>query len=745
MHRPSINFVILETSDFTAAHVAYQIAGWHNRQRTGAYWLPSVSHLLTTSLAKTLSSLAIPYTVRRLGDVQTQMPEELAVFVLGMSTNAPNSESFANSYRLLHQAKHVEFGVHRSNKPNMDNQRLPYVLGIGSEGAIGAFKFGILSGRHVVTVPDWLSVEHALAALPRAASFFVAPGSDLSADALRAFYAVVAKVRNRLPVGFFYPFGELERDYFMLKAFIYSLAQIPDNLPFNFLFPLEPNEGYISESGSQWGAGRFLTAEQLSHSLERPSEFLAATAHSNGVDMSLGEVVLCARSDDTEVNSSTRVMPCFKGAECSRKTVTNHLLRPSKINSIVTMLYTCWGAVLKDHIYDPRSSLLFDLVKSPTVCSITTTYSSALMDNAAGLTMAERYAKRHRLGHIVRDINLAHFRKFGDAPHALILFGDPEFCRVSVRTVATTTDMKVPYLRRLQSRVALQAEKTPLADAVTECAQNAMTELALAALAHVRAVLAAHRALNIKVINTGSEYSAQLLERLYLGLTRYMLRSEQRAKHHFDRKGANRSYRAEMQRFQSAFFGFYVSVVCNLGGLLHLQSDGRFRAARAAKVSHRGTCPYCHSVAAVAVQEMVGHKHIMRKLVKCDNCAVISDGSPLFENATIDCDSHWEIGGNAKKLKIRLDLRADGHELAYLAGVVLEPFLKRKSPPPFVRSKTGIAMRGATQLIVEIECPHLPPDSTAGCFFLNALVCLGEHHIFLRRSIYLHQENLETV
>jgi hypothetical protein len=732
MGRHPEKFVIVSTPDAASEQAGYLIAAWNNRAQASTRWLPAASGALAQALSRTLAALGAEHELVSCDAARARADDGLARFL----AQAAGKETLADAYHALYAGRHLALDDPETASAADDGERLPYVLGIGPEGIAEAFKFGLLSGRRVATLGAWPSAARELAALANASSIYVAPGPGLHADAIGDFHAALAKLGNTAAIGFFYPFGAMESAFFMLKSLIYAVAAIPENLPFHFLFPLEATEGHVAGSGSSWSSGRFCSAPQLVERLAQPSEFFAATAHSNGVDMGLGEVVLCARREDVDYTAAQRVMPCFKGGDCSRKTASNALLRPAHIRSIVTMLYTCWGAVLKNHIYDSASSLLFDLVKSPTVCSITTTYSSAFMDTGAGLALAERYARQEKVGNIVRDLNARHFQDFGDSPHTLLLFGDPEFCRASSRSIADAADLAVPYVRKLLSRISVPPSRTQAA----RQARNAMPP-ALAALAHLRAVLVGHRVLNIKALNAPGAHASQLLDRLYLAQTRNALRTQQRARHGAEQPDGRPAYLAELQKFQSALFSLYVSVVSNLGGLLHLQSDGLFRAATMAAPARQCACPYCGGGARITTQKMAGQKFVERKLLKCDNCAVIFDGSPAFESAAIVCDARWEIAATPR-LTIEVEI-ATARDVVYFAGIVIEPFLKRRLPSPLMRAEKGMARGGGKALTIAFALPELAPGLTPGCYFLNALVCVGEQHAFLRRTIYLTEKNLE--
>lgn len=739
-HHPE-KFMIVSTPDAASEHVGYLIAAWNNRAQTSTRWLPSASEALTQALSRTLAALGAEHEVVSCDAARALANDGLARLLAQAAGKASSNDTLADAYHALYDGQHLTLESKETASVAYDGEQLSYVLGVGPDGIAEAFKFGLLSGRRVATLRAWSSAASDLAALANASSIYVAPGPGLDADAIRDFHAALAKLGNTAAIGFFYPFGAMESTFFMLKSLIYAVAAIPENLPFHFLFPLEATEGHVAGSGSSWSSGRFCSAPQLVERLAQPSEFFAATAHSNGVDMGLGEVVLCARRDDADYCASERVMPCFKGGDCSRKTASNALLRPSDIRSIVTMLYTCWGAVLKNHIYDSASSLLFDLVKSPTVCSITTTYSSAFMDTGAGLALAERYARQEKVGSIVRDLNARHFQDFGDSPHTLLLFGDPEFCRATSRSIVDAADMAVPYVRKLLSRISLRPVKPASRTQAAKQARNPMPP-ALAALAHLRAILVGHRVLNIRALNAPGAHASQLLDRLYLAQTRHTLRTQQRSRHGAEQLDTQPAYLAELQKFQSALFTLYVSVVCNLGGLLHLQSDGLFRAATMGATSRPCACPYCGGGARITTQEMAGQKFVERKLLKCDNCAVIFDGSPAFESAAIVCDPGWEIEGKPR-LAIEVEIDTAERDVVYFAGIVIEPFLKRRLPSPLIHAEKGTARGGGKALAIDFALPGLAPGLTPGCYFLNALVCVGEQHAFLRRTIYLTEQNLE--
>src|SRR5690606_21914277 len=194
---------------------------------------------------------------------------------------------------------------------------------------------------------------------------------------------------------------------------------------FLFSFPLERKNEVFSTEQSTFLIGPGSSLNALGNKQATLHEFFFTTAHSNGVDLGLGSMVLCGRGGHEPQRRFVESMPCFSGAQCSRKTPSNTIVGPSDLKTAIAFLYTCWGVLLHGATYHPETSLAHQFALSPHTGCLLTTYTMSLLDRAAGPYLAELYNAGLPLGEAVERLNQRHFLRYQDESDVVILFGDP--------------------------------------------------------------------------------------------------------------------------------------------------------------------------------------------------------------------------------------------------------------------------------------------------------------------------------
>lgn len=713
---PGIRFGIIEHDAASATLDAWVLAGARAADAPGMCWLPSGNHALTARLERTLAFVGAAWTVDVLDAAAVARELE--------ARGAHLPEGGAALQRLTTGAAARIGGEWAPGQP--------VVLGIGEDGALQACKFALLARRSVQLVPDRDALPAAMLTLARARSLLIAPGPTFDSELLRALDAAMEEAGVDIPHGWLYPFGCVERDYALLKCVIFGRAAAPEPRPFHLMFPLEANADVRAPNGDRWVFGQALPAADSVSLLQKPADFLAITGHSNGVDMGVGAAVLCPR-EGCAPPDAYRVLPCFHGAECSRKSPRNELCAGSSIGSLVTMLYTCWGVVLHRHIYDVRGSLLFDIVKSPATGAIVATYASTLMDANASVDLAQQYGMQVRIGDAVQSVNAEHYRRYRDMRHALVLFGDPEHRNAHQRLLLDDALRQTEPIARLLQRRCRDAAEVGLDDA-RQCASASEIARRIAAIDHLRLVVAGHRALHLEAIGPALAKVGEGIDRLWLWQTRHLLRARQYGPTVARLPGAN--YFRELQHVQAGLFEFFGGMVAHLGGALHLQMDGLFCDDETSSRRIRSTCPYCGSASWRVMQRMVADDRVSRHCHKCDNCAVVQDGDASIAEARFVAQNLWP---RALGAGFRLYARFATEPLRrpFLAGAVIEPFHKRRQPPPMCVVQTGTVEPGSNVLDVAFEAQPLPQGLVCGSYFLNGLILVGERHVVMRRAIYV--------
>lgn len=171
-------------------------------------------------------------------------------------------------------------------------------------------------------------------------------------------------------------------------------------------------------------------------------------AHSDGVDAALGALWACPLASDREDDDATRVPRCELNGTCHRldqpvaeALASGLLLDPRLVAGRVVLWNTCYGVVPRDAFVDHRHGFGLQLVDSPQIGALVTSYSLKLVQLGVTLKFAEALLRGQPVGKVLR--------KSADDPEShscgsVCLFGDPRVAAVPQATTPFATIRRAP-------------------------------------------------------------------------------------------------------------------------------------------------------------------------------------------------------------------------------------------------------------------------------------------------------------
>ncbi|MFI0206878.1 MULTISPECIES: hypothetical protein [Streptomyces] len=612
------------------------------------------------------------------------------------------------------------------------------VLALGPEAYPTARRFGLLTGRPVIQsmlVPS----SKELKGLQGSRSVTVVPPPDWRTRDLIDFLSTLRDSGFSSPVGFLYPLGARIRELFMLKSVLFGIAeQSPSR--YRLLYPLEGSSKKFTASDADVIVGRGGGVDDIATLLNTPGDYLFATPHSNGVDMALGDLIMCAREDrSTRTAPPARSLPCFFDAPCSRLNPSRKLFAATRIKSKVVFLYTCWGLMLKDSVYAAEESLGQRFASSPYTAALMTTPALSLLDRAAGLLVGDLLREGRTVGASLNELNKLHFDRYSDTRDVAVLVGDPELCLSAQETSLT---------RQLASNVEYQSftQEVGLRPYAIKAAKNldrTPTEF-YAAFDYSRCVAAGTEGLG----KVGLTKSARILEARTKSLWASSLTLDARrsqaeiaAVPHSMAASCERG----LMRLQDAWIEYFKSLVGTLGGYVRLQSDRYFEPD--AKRTGQENCPYCNGAARKIALRLAGATRGRRHIIECASCGTVLDAMAPMTSAVLRSPVDTVQGGNVALTAeisisskwISRNIRMSAQPIA--AVMLLEPFNKAEGATPLsvtLRATASVCSSHPT-VHIEFDPLHIPKNLSAGTYYLDGLIMFGPFPTVLRKTITVTQ------
>lgn len=705
--------VIITADDESQKLLSYSIAGKRNADGENTLFLPAGSEQMKSALEATLSSYALSYEIAPVGEMESDGTQTL-------------QKDFPTLFQALHPGKFLDVSK-QQKAPSLD-ANIPVIGAIGQDGLELACMFGILSGRALVysTIED---KEKLLRASELASSLFLALGPDTTLESVQEIHEIRATLVNNPAIGFFYPFGEFQREYMALKAFLLSKLKPALKQALFFDFMLNESREFSVEN-AHFMLGVKHAPERVRELLSNPRDFLFIRAHSNGIDSLFGPYALCAKKEFAQISDSLpdRALPCFSGEACYR----NHkyeLLEVSAIQSTVIALGTCYGTLYRGSLYDVETSISHQLVSLPRTTALISTFGTTRLDNGLSGVYLTNELKHESLGSAVGNYNTAWYHAYEEWREVVYLFGDPEF---SVRESDFTVDEdlleKHPDLSHYLSKVHHYRFDTRWGGALTERAPEWIQPGFLSSLEYHRLLL--------NFFNTPRDYPLPDKEELYTYLEKAqvflnqfwancLLLNKHMSSEHPDHLNVESA-----QQFLTNGIGhlqkLLIEIFLRIPYLSTIQMSPYFPNDEESRTSETISCPYC--------KQKTVHKStaatsfgagIARANQECLNCSLILDGSPVFNHVEILGEDYASVGSSQElSVKLSTPLRGPFH---FRMALLLEPFESKKTNEMPRIQAGGTLQIDAEEFVLKLPKIELPENLECGQRKWRLLLLFNEH------------------
>ena len=604
----SINIWFLECDSVDALAKAYYISCCLNKNINDSIYIPALSNATSENIKETLKFLGKGFQTTTLEEsvkVGERLNCKLENNLLDISLKENEIVDYLiKAYQSCYpdQLIYMDGWADDSIRDKLDGK--PVILSITRHGLEQALKFGMLTGRPVIFVEDYSFDKNIFRLLQAAKSITVCVSDELTVENIEEIFDKKNKVNNSVSIGFLYPYGNINREYVIVKSFVFSKCEMPSDLPFNFFYPLEKANYYIDTGRSRFIIGKG-NGSQSAEALCKPAEFLFATPHSNGIDMSLGTGILCSKKGNRRISfRDKKSNALFFEDICSRKRSGNELVGVSEIKSIIVFLYTCWGVVLKGGMYDEKISLAYQFAQSPYTSVLITTYSMSLLDRNSGTFIASLYCSGKEIGEAIADFNKLHYRKYKDTVNVIVLFGDPEFKNnnsipLDLNLVSDRNELLKEFFQKsgINSELISNCE-----DSVRDLSVIDINEKFFSNMNYINCVINGSKYLKIKRIEDSlKEFSAKY-DDLWMFALLYRNRLFQKDEFAFEHCEMNKRYLYFLREYQEGWFKFYKSMVNSLGGYIRFQVDRYFSLSKEDVFDKKFKCPYCNATVRMEIK-----------------------------------------------------------------------------------------------------------------------------------------------
>lgn len=617
-----------------------------------------------------------------------------------------------------------------------------YVVSLSQTISQQAIQYALLMNRSLILIKSFEEVNQLFSLFEHASSYFISFSDDLDMLNFVDFLDKKNKNNNNVPFAIMYPYGDIEREFFVIKTFLFTISSYPYKYKNSFHFPLEqPNFSFQGENAHLY-LGQHSNLDELELVLTQPLNLLFSMSHSNGVDMGLGRIVLCPRENEPLLgNSDVRAMPCFFDLElCSRKTANNKIIKLNKLKAYIAFFYTCWGILLKNGLYDTTVSFARQLVLSPCVGTIISTYTMSHLDNSIISRFFNYIQKNLTISEVIKKLNAQHYKAYLDNPHTLIILGDPEL-KLNQMFVSDFSEMFPDKVSsHLIEKGIIKFEKFILN--TNEICLNLTIGQIITDILYTKTVVLGSKSLSSDQLNTLLDGFMMFLDKFWIFLLLIKKRLSQADKHPVNHDIILNELSKSINKYHKYWVDYFITMNTNFGGLVRLQIDRYFDEKNKFE-SSENVCPYCSGNFVENELSLIEHEQLTRRVFECYSCTTIFDSNAIFTFGTIICDKFW-IKNNAPKLLIQLSsLNFPKGEFKYTLCVCLEPFYKKGQPNISSIVKTNyinISDKNAQIIEIEVDDFVLLDMYTTGQYYLNVMISVQTSISFLRRSIYVKNQ-----
>ncbi|KDM89992.1 hypothetical protein [Photobacterium galatheae] len=705
--------IILIVEQPSEVGLAYLLAALSHQTQKSKLVLPVMHERTNKLLQRNLDFMKLEYTEMKLASflASETVPKNLKERTEHLDA--------ANQGDQIRQAYEIAFNRKLATDAVGTDQ--PVCVGVGESGLRSALQYALLTERIVCHVPDYNALTSDwFARIASAQSLFIFPTETFSIKHLHQLMAAKEQSAPNCPISFAYPFGGLQQDAMQLKMVVAMSCELPANRYVHTLLPLSSRRQSVEIGKYRISSGHGEPKE--TEWLQQATRALITMPHSNGVNMSLGHAVLCARKKREVNKKAIAVHPCFKSELCNRDKPGAIHLSPTEIPASLVMSYTCWGVVLAGGTYDTDYTLAAQFALSPYTSVLITTYTTIKLDSEAPLQFLQDYESGNKIGDTVLRFNQRHYASYRDVLSALIIFGDPEYSQAGSVNQEDLAQAVTAVKNVLQLD---QHSSTPLMPHLFSTTH----------LDYSRAVGQLTHAIPIKAVSYSATALQQATESYWAAAKCLAARATTQQSQPRDIKPVENYAREALLNFHAAWCDLYLAMIHHLGGYLRLQTDKVYVYAG----SGEGTsiCPYCKGTLNVNRVHLANEPQQMRLLHECPNCATVLDAVGECISAEIQGHSHCSVK-SPYDMALTLQLRNKKSGKKQLTCIaVIEPFIKNGQSELAV-SKAQTTLH-EERLSYQISLPELilPSHYVCGLHTLNVLVLVEDEVVLLRRPIYL--------
>ncbi len=556
---------------------------------------------------------------------------------------------------------------------------------------------------------------------PKYAMLFV--DRTISTQQINTLNKSLVDSHNQCCVGLIGP-GDKSLCWLMaIKSFLYTYCDHRQTAPEStYINAISSEHEELETSSYQWLQG-IKDEEKIKKALSNPKDLLLIIAHSNGVDMGISKgVALCAKKDFNKAVVPLKAMECFHTDSCIRCQNKDNRIAPSSIKANTLFLYTCWGAMIGESVFDLDISLFKALISAPGVGSLLTTYTMSNFDPRLALDFGKKYAAGEALGSITTELNRVISQlldKSGDRVYPFLLIGDPSYLKSQYDEQAHSKFSDQLSWKNKNSERSTDHKLATLYDDI-KIDDFQYTDASIMG--------------SVILPSDAIKDSVTRLNNSKRGLLTYLIVNNYFDTNDYAERGQASDARIICKHFMNihkAWIKMYLEMVSAYGGYIRLQID-RFYKELPEQKTDSAACHYCS--AHVIIRNLAfkdRSNDTSRILGECVNCGTVLDAALPVTHAKI-CGNNKVIEGKGS-FSVSLGFSEEQKGLATLVGI-LEPFDKKNKDAEIVFSTTQ-SFKGST-LEKNFELAMEKANAPVGHRYLNVLSLINGKPVFLRRSIY---------
>lgn len=630
----------------------------------------------------------------------------------------------------------------------LKNGRRPSIV-VAEKGAnsyVGLL-YAALADR--IFVPDLLPQDYEtfLERTRDARSLFWGLPCDASLEHLERVHLARRVSKSEVPIGFFYPFGEIEPEVFVLKQILYSIYSSTMTAPCKIFFANTAESFHAQERNAEYLFGYGNDRVQLQKFLSTPSSVMYLNLHSNGVDAFMGSTVLCARKEfDGVLARGMRALPCFTENCCNRVILPEEesaLFGVSNIKAQVLCFSSCFGSLLQGASFSPETGLAHQVVRSPYVGALLATRGLTKGAHFNLLELPKRICAGDSLGAAARDVNLKYYKGLQWYPDLFDLWGDPDYSLTGGENLLEESlAIKSPLLNdALEKEGIIQYTRATLSSFERKEVEPPFALRYFQALEYqrelgeflIRCVEQDRRPVFLRGMNR-DQYDSAIAS--WRGSLEVLKRACSTLNAGFGRFWDLREppffqvYKP-VQDLQKDWFRLFMMI-----NKPSIEFGQMFFPPAGDVQSRKYRCPYCSEHSQIEwTTAMVNHNSVERRVEDCTNCWTTLDGMSVFRNGRIDFEhsgSQLEISN----LRLRFQFDLSGFH-AFLCGVVLEPFVDTTSVDKPHSVRAGVMELNGGEIDLEVPALSLKEAMVPGRYLLKAMAMFNENIVFLYRNLFI--------